>query len=142
MRREVRIDQHLLQVDGPVVMCRYHGDISLAQIEAVHLILEEVLREHGHAHQLIDMRHLHMPSAQVRRWISQWAQKHTLDSVINFGASYAIFAITKLLGHAIHLLRADKRPVVLFERDEPAALAALARLQEPRTQPRSSQHRD
>lgn len=130
--RTEQIGGHLLEIDGPVLVCRYVGEISLAEIGAVHQTLEAVLREQGHAYQLIDMTRLQMPSAEVRRWISKWAQRHTLEAVISFGASHAIFVVTNLLGRAIHLLRADKRPAVLFERDESAALSALANLREQR----------
>lgn len=126
------IGRHVLEIEGAVVTCRYEGLLSLDEVAAVHAVLESVLRERGHAYQLIDMTRTPLPDAEVRRWISQWAQKHTLECVLLFGASTPIFLMTGLLARAIHMMRADKRPVVLFERTEAEARAALARLLERR----------
>jgi len=55
-----------------------------------------------------------------------------VTAVISFNASWPIFVMNNLLGRAVHLLRSDKRPAIVFPREEADALAMLERLRSQR----------
>jgi len=123
-----QVGQHHIDIEGDKVVCRYQGALSLSEVEAVHKIIEAALQKHGHCYQLIDMKQLETPDYQVRRWISQWAQRHTLEAVLCFNATSGLHVITGLLTRAIYFLRKDKRPTVLFLRTEEEARAIAAEM--------------
>lgn len=123
-----RIGTHQIDVEGALVICRYQGPISLAEIQLVHDVLGQVLDTQGHCYQLIDLHTVKTLAPPVRRWISQWAQTHTLEAVLCYNSSSAMFFLVGLMSRAIYFLRKDKRPTVLILKDEAEARAMAAEL--------------
>lgn len=110
------------------MICRYQGAISVEEIKLVHDVIDGVLKKQGHCYQLLDLHTVQTLEAPVRRWISQWAQTHTLEAVLGFNASSPMLVLTGLMARAIYFLRKDKRPTVLLLKDEAAARAMVTEL--------------
>ena len=115
---EHQIGAHRIDVEGDMVICRYRGAISMEEIKLVHDVIEDVLKTQGHCYQLLDLHTVKTLEPPVRRWISQWAQTHTLEAVLGFDASSLMFVLVGLMTRAIYSLRKDKRPTVLILKSE------------------------
>lgn len=124
-----QIGAHRLDIEGMTVVCRYHDEISLEEIKRVHDVLEAVLEQRGRCYQLIDMRTVKTLGPAQRRWVSQWAQTHTLEAVLCFNASAPMFYLVGMMTRAIHFFRKDKRPIVLVLKDEAEARQKAADLE-------------
>lgn len=129
MDAQYQIGAHRLDIEGATVVCRYQGTISLEEIQRVHEVLAAVLAAHGHCYQLIDLQQVKTVEPAQRRWVSQWAQTHTLEAVLCFNASSLMFHLVGLMSRAIHFFREDKRPIVLVLKDEAEARAKIAELE-------------
>lgn len=125
---EHQIGAHRIDVEGDMVICRYRGAISMEEIRLVHDVIEDVLKTQGHCYQLLDLHTVKTLEPPVRRWISQWAQTHTLEAVLGFDASSLMFVLVGLMTRAIYSLRKDKRPTVLILNSEAEARATVAEL--------------
>lgn len=130
-----QIGAHRVDVEGATVICRYQGAISVEEIKLVHDVIDGVLKKQGHCFQLLDLHTVQTLEAPVRRWISKWAQRHTLEAVLGFNASSLMFVLTGLMARAIYFMRKDKRPTVLILKDEAEARAMVAELQARRLPP-------
>jgi len=126
------IGAHRIDVEGATVICRYQGEISLEEIKRVHDVIHAILLQEGRCYQLIDMHAIKTLGPEQRRWVSQWAQTHTLEAVLCFRASSLMFHLVGLMTRAIHFFRRDKRPVVLVLKDEAEARAKVEELDERR----------
>ncbi len=126
------IGAHRIDVESAIVVCRYQGAISMDEIKLVHDVLEAVLQSEGHCYQLIDMKTLKTLDPPQRRWISKWAQTHTLEAVLCFNSSALMYYLVGLMTRAIYLLRKDKRPTVLILKDEAEARAKVVELEQRR----------
>ena len=127
-----QIGAHRLDVESAVVVCRYQGTLSMEETQQVHDVLEGVLQGQGHCYQLIDMKTLKTLDPPQRRWISKWAQTHTLEAVLCFNASTLMYYLVGLMTRAIYMLRKDKRPTVLILKDEAEARAKVVELEQRR----------
>jgi hypothetical protein len=131
---------HRIDVEGVLVICRYQGPLSLEEIRSVHDVLASVLEKHGHCYQLLDLHTVKTLEAPARRFISQWAQTHTIDAVLGFGASSLMFVLMGLMSRAIYFMRKDTRPTVLILKNEAEARAMAAELQARRSPPPKPAH--
>lgn len=135
MKAEHQIGAHRIDVEGAIVICRYQGAISVEEIKLVHDVIDGVLKKQGHCYQLLDLHTVQTLEPPVRRWISKWAQTHTLEAVLGFHASSLMFVLTGLMARAIYFMRKDRRPTVLVLKDEAEARAMVAELNARRPPP-------
>ena len=127
-----QVGAHRLDVEAGIVVCRYQGAISIEEIKQVHAVLDGVLERQGHCYQLIDMKTVKTLDPPQRRWISQWAQTHTLEAVLCFNSSPLMYYLVGLMTRAIYAMRKDKRPTVLILKDEAEARAKVVELEQRR----------
>lgn len=115
-----KIGEHTIIDEGDVIACYYKGPVSLEEIQAVHDILDAALAAHKSVYQMIDFRTVPIPSAEVRRWIANWAQTRSLRAVVSFGASAPLRLIMNLLQNAIRLIKGHAPQTVLLRTEQDA----------------------
>ena len=104
MSNEEAISSHRVRVEGDTVLTRYVGVPEREHVMAIHERFDRVLAEHGRLFVINDMSRSGIPTAEARRWISEWARAHQIDAIVNFGASLPIRMLQSLILNAAALL--------------------------------------
>lgn len=109
-----KVGSHELSIEGDVVVCRYHGAITLEEIQKIHLLLAEQLHTGGSTYQLCDLRDVGSVPADVRAFIARWSKEHRLTAIVMFGASLLVRAATTMTERLASLLHHSDAPPVKF----------------------------
>ncbi len=101
---EESIGPHRIRVVGDTVLTRYIRVPELAHVQAIHQRFDRVIAEHGRLYVVNDMSRSGIPSSETRRWIAEWARRHPIGGLVNFGASMAVRMLQSLILRASALL--------------------------------------
>lgn len=126
------IGQHRIEIRGDLIVSRWSGVCSLAELEAFLVILNAMLVRERHPFVIVDNTHAAPGVPEVRRRLFEWSRTHRIGGgLVVFGSSSAARVMVMLILRAIALWKGgdlQKRIVVLP--DEAAAHAWIARRRE------------
>ena len=86
------------------MLTRYVGVPEYEHVLEIHRHLDRALAEHGRLFVINDMRRSGVPSAQTRRYLSEWARNKPIAGLVNFGASLPIRMLQGLILRASGML--------------------------------------
>lgn len=121
---------HTVKQDGDLLFIILRGPLALAEAQVLHGLLADTLQRWGHAYVLVDSSRGDALSADTRRWIAEWNQRHRVDGVAIFGANLFMRTMLSLVLNAIGLL-GKRRVPAHFVKNEAEARAWLASLRTP-----------
>lgn len=125
------LGQHVVSRERDLCVIKLQGSLSLAEAQAFHAGVEQLLRRYGTAYVLVDSRHAGEIAAPTRRWIAEWNRRHEVSGVAIYGDSLIVRTLLTLALQAIALLRRKPVPYV-FVKTEAEARAWLTAAAQPR----------
>lgn len=143
MGPQQHIGQHEISIENDVIVCRYRGPLSLAEVAAIHGIIQAQLSVQPRLFQICDLRDMDGLSREVREWIAKWSKEHRLAGVVLFGGSLVMQVAATMIERVARLLYRSDTPPVYFCRSEAEARAWVERqrlappaVDEPKAAPR------
>ncbi len=115
------VGKHEICVEKDVIVCRYHGAVSIDEIAAIHRIIEEQMSVQPRLFQVCDLRDMEGLNRDVRAWIAKWSNEHRLAGVALFGASLVMQVAASMIERVARLLYRTETPPVYFCRTEAEA---------------------
>jgi hypothetical protein len=125
MASHQHIGKHEICVENDVVLCRYHGAVSIEEIIAIHTLIERQMSVHGRLFQLCDLSDMDDLNRDVRAWIAKWSKEHRLAGLALFGGSLVVQVAATMIERVARLLHRSDTPPVYFCRTEAEARAWL-----------------
>lgn len=126
------IGKHHVEIIGDLMVSRWSGTCSLAELETFLPILDALLLRERHPFVIVDNTHAAPGLPEVRRRLFEWARTHRIGGgLVVFGSSAPARVMVMLILRAIAMWKGDdlqKRIVILP--DESAAQAWIARRRE------------
>jgi hypothetical protein len=119
---------HTLSFEEPdLVRLRLHGELSLAEIRQMILLVREFKARQGAIYLLGDMRQGTGFSAEARRAIHEDHSLVPYEGMAFFGASFSLKVVSNLMIQASRLLTGSTRPAgAVFRDTEDEARAWIA----------------
>lgn len=108
----MNVGPHEIFVEEDLLIARWRGTPSLAEVEEVMTRAEQVIRSHGFLYVLNDMRQAGPAGADARRYMQQWLARNPRCALASFGATPAVRVILYLITRAMVLL--GRRPPVTY----------------------------
>lgn len=122
------IGKHQVEIEGDTLLVRWVGIPSLAELQQVGALNEQVIAQQGRVFYVMDMRQAGVPSPEARSYLRSWAVGKPIIGPVVFGMSLPIRAILTMILRGMQLKNKYKRFESAFVKDETEARSWVAKV--------------
>ena len=132
------VGKHQVEINGDTLLVRWVGAPSLAELQAIGGLQDQLIAEYGRVFYVMDMRRAGIVAPEARLFLKDRAAPRPIIGPVVFGMSLPVRAILTLILRGIQLKHQYKRFESAFVKDEAEALSWVVRVRKRRDAERRS----